>query len=62
MTDSFYLHSRYAPESCMRSNGFRFIKRALKVDLPPRGTDARDGAELVLRALTTLLDDINSDL
>ena len=62
MTDSFILSARYAPENSLRSSGFEFIKRALKVDLPPPDTELRDGADIVLRALMTLLGDISSDL
>ena len=60
--DKFRLFMRYAPDSALHSSGFNFIKNGLVIDLPPRGTAERNGAELVLGAVATLLGDINSDL
>jgi hypothetical protein len=62
MTDSLIISMRYAPESCMRSSGFTFIKRALAIDLPESGTAERDGADFVLRAFAALIGDVASDL
>lgn len=57
MADFLRLWARSAPARVDRGQ-IDFVKNVIKIQLPDRGSPEREGADLVLDALKTLLDDI----
>jgi len=57
MTDRLRIHSRSAPWDSLQRSGVTFDKRVVYVDLPPRGTEKREGFDLALSAISVFLRD-----